>query len=134
MAVGPGGSAWAALDFVPAGDQLGCYDSDEWITAMAPGLVVYSDFGSVVVDLDGDGFTGTGWVITYMHLATRDRMPAGTYVNTGDALGHPSCEGGFSNGTHVHITRTYNGRWVAADGPIPFAMGWLALPGAGERI
>ncbi|MCB0018314.1 MAG: LysM peptidoglycan-binding domain-containing protein, partial [Anaerolineales bacterium] len=128
-----GGSAWAALDFVPAGDQLGCYDSDDWITAMAPGLVVYSDFGGVVVDLDGDGFTGTGWVITYMHLATRDRIPAGTYVNTGDALGHPSCEGGFSNGTHVHITRTYNGRWVAADGPIPFAMGgWLSQGLGGE--
>ncbi|MCB0030623.1 MAG: hypothetical protein KDE28_22085, partial [Anaerolineales bacterium] len=43
------------------------------------------------------------------------------------------CEGGFSNGTHVHITRTYNGRWVAADGPIPFAMGgWLSQGLGGE--
>jgi LasA protease len=84
---------------------------------MAPGLVVRSDFGAVVVDMDGDGYAGTGWAITYMHLETRDRVAIGTQVKTGDPLGHPSCEGGFSNGTHVHIARTYNGRWVAADGP-----------------
>ena len=94
---------------------------------MAPGIVSRSSFGAVVVDLDGDGFAGTGWATTYMHLATQDRIPVGTVVETGDRLGHPSCEGGFSNGTHVHLTRTYNGRWVAADGPLPFEMaGWVS--------
>jgi LasA protease len=119
------GSAWAALDFVPHHEQLGCYPTDAWTRAMAPGVVTRSDFGAVVVDLDGDGYAGTGWAITYMHLETRDRIAAGTRVETGDPLGHPSCEGGFSNGTHVHISRTYNGRWVAADGALPFIMsGW----------
>jgi hypothetical protein len=122
-----GGSAWAALDFAPGTDQLGCYDSDYWITAMASGVVTKSDFGVVVVDLDGDGFAGTGWAVNYMHLATQDRIPVGTLVETGDQLGHPSCEGGYSNGTHVHLTRTYNGRWVAADGILPFEMaGWIS--------
>ena len=121
------GSAWAALDFVPPGDQLGCYPSDDWVTAMTGGVIARSDHGAVVLDVDGDGYAGTGWAITYMHLETRDRVPVGMVVEPGDRLGHPSCEGGFSNGTHVHISRTYNGRWVAADGPIPFAMGgWVS--------
>ena len=126
------GSAWAALDFAPPGEQLGCIQSDSWVTAMADGIVTRSDFGAVVVDLDSteaaaDGFAGTGWAITYMHLETRDRIPVGTLVQTGDWLGHPSCEGGFSNGTHLHIARSYNGRWVAADGEVPFNMaGWVS--------
>lgn len=126
------GSAWAALDFAPPGEQLGCVQSDNWVLAMADGIVTRSDFGAVVVDLDlpnlpADGFTGTGWAVTYMHLENRDRIPVGTPVQTGDRLGHPSCEGGFSNGTHLHVARTYNGRWAAADGDIPFNMaGWLS--------
>jgi hypothetical protein len=94
---------------------------------MAEGIVTRSDFGAVVVDMDGDGYAGTGWAITYMHLETRDRVAAGTTVRAGDRLGHPSCEGGFSNGTHTHIARTYNGRWIAADGDLPFNMsGWVS--------
>lgn len=127
------GSAWAALDFVPAGDQLGCVQSDAWVLAMADGVVTRSDFGAVVVDLDGDGYAGTGWAITYMHLESRDRIPVGAFVQTGDRLGHPSCEGGFSNGTHVHVARTYNGRWVSADGLIPFVMGGWVSQGLGRE-
>lgn len=96
-------------------------------------MVSRSDFGAVVVDVDGDGFAGTGWAVTYMHLETRDRIPAGTVVQPGDRLGHPSCEGGFSNGTHVHISRTYNGRWVAADGSIPFMLGGWLSQGLGQE-
>jgi LasA protease len=121
------GSAWAALDFAPPHDQLGCYQSDAWVTAMADGLVTRSDAGAVVIDLDGDGYAGTGWSITYMHVETRERLPVGSVVQTGDALGHPSCEGGFSNGTHVHVARAYNGLWISADGPTPFSIsGWIS--------
>ena len=119
------GSAWGALDFVPPGEQVGCIQSEDWVTSATGGTVTRSDHGAVVVDLDGDGYAGTGWAITYMHLETRDRLPFGTTVTTGDRLGHPSCEGGFSNGTHLHITRSYNGRWISADGSLPFGMsGW----------
>jgi murein DD-endopeptidase MepM/ murein hydrolase activator NlpD len=121
------GSAWGALDFAPPGEQLGCVQSDAWVTAMAGGLVVRSGFGAVVVDLDGDGDEGTGWAHTYMHLETRDRVAEGTTVEAGDRLGHPSCEGGFSNGTHLHIVRSYNGRWISADGDLPFNLsGWVS--------
>jgi hypothetical protein len=127
------GSAWGALDFVPPAEQVGCLPSDEWVTAMADGVVTRSGNGAVVVDLDGDGYAGTGWAITYMHLETRDRIAAGANVKVGDRLGHPSCEGGFSNGTHLHIARSYNGRWISADGGMPFEMsGWLSS-GAGAE-
>jgi LysM repeat protein len=127
------GSAWGALDFVPPAEQVGCIQSDAWVTAMADGVVTRSGHGAVVVDLDGDGYAGTGWAITYMHLEARDRAPLGTSVKLGDRLGHPSCEGGFSNGTHLHIARSYNGRWISADGGLPFELsGWVSS-GAGAE-
>ena len=56
---------------------------------------------------------------------------AGDEVNTGDRLGHPSCEGGISTGTHVHMARKYNGEWMTADGPTPFVLsGWAVHNGA----
>lgn len=127
------GSAWAALDFAPAHEQLGCYQSDAWVTAVVDGLITRSDMGGVVIDVDGDGFPGTGWTIYYLHLDSRDRVPAGTYVHAGDSLGHASCEGGFSNGTHIHIARAYNGRWVSADGNLPFVLGGWISEGLGQE-
>jgi LasA protease len=124
--------ARAALDFAPGSVESGCVESDAWVVASAPGLVVRSGNGVVVLDLDGDGYEQTGWVLLYLHIATKKRIPEGTWVDTGDFLGNPSCEGGASTGTHVHIARKYNGEWISADGPIPFNLsGWVA--GAGAR-
>lgn len=125
------GSAWAALDFVPPDTQGGCFPSESWVTAMADGTVTRSGDGAVVVDLDDDAYAGTGWAVTYMHLEDRDRVPLGTEVKTGDPLGHPGCVGGFTNGTHVHIARTYNGRWISTDGTLPIEMGGWLSEGAG---
>ena len=62
-----------------------------------------------------------------MHIESRDRIPVDTYAYAGDRIGHPSCEGGFSNGTHVHIARKYNGEWISSDGPLPFQLeGWVS--------
>ena len=119
------GSAWAAIDFAPPGNALGCVESEAWVTASAPGEIVYSDDGAVVQDLDGDGVWQTGWSLLYMHIETADRVQVGDILKAGDRVGHPSCEGGFSTGTHLHIARRYNGEWISADGDLPFVMdGW----------
>jgi LasA protease len=119
--------AWAALDFAPGSLDFGCIPSDAWVVASAPGLVVRSGLGTVVLDLDGDGYEQTGWVLLYLHIQVADRIPVGTIVDRDTKLGHPSCEGGFATGTHLHIARKYNGEWIAADGPLPFELdGWIA--------
>ena len=69
------GSAWAALDFAPPGDALGCVDSDAWVTAVADGVVVRSGDGAVIQDLDGDGLEQTGWVVLYMHVGNGGSRP-----------------------------------------------------------
>jgi murein DD-endopeptidase MepM/ murein hydrolase activator NlpD len=121
------GSAWAALDFAPPGDALGCVPSDAWVTAVVDGKIIRSDLNVVVIDLNNDGYEQTGWTVLYLHIATQDRISVGTMVKAGDRLGHPSCEGGVANGTHVHIARRYNGKWISADGSTPFVMdGWTS--------
>lgn len=121
------GSAWAAIDFAPPGDQVGCVESDDWVVAMADGKILRASNGEVIEDLDGDGLEQTGWTILYMHIETRDRVQPGTIVKAGDRIGHPSCEGGVSSGTHTHIARRYNGEWIPADGNIPFDLdGWIS--------
>ena len=61
-------------------------------------MVVRSQRGAVALDLDGDGNEGTGWVLLYMHMTPEGRAGVGTWLNTDDPLGHPSCEGGVSTG------------------------------------
>jgi murein DD-endopeptidase MepM/ murein hydrolase activator NlpD len=127
------GSAWAALDFAPPGEALGCVPNDAWVTAVADGLIVRSENGAVLQDLDGDGLEQTGWVILYMHVDTRDRVQAGTLLKAGERVGHPSCEGGVSSGTHLHLARKYNGEWIPAAHTLPFVLeGWVAS-GAGKE-
>jgi LasA protease len=97
-------SVYAAIDFGPPTRDGGCSPSDAWVVASAPGLVVRSENGAVVIDLD--------------------------WVETNDRIGHASCEGGVSTGTHVHIARKFNGEWITVDGPIPFVLsGWLVVTG-----
>lgn len=124
-------SAWAAIDFAPPGTEVGCFKSDEWVTASAPGKILYSDEGLVLQDLDGDDDLQTGWTLMYMHIASNGRIPAERTVEAGDHIGHPSCEGGVSNGTHVHIARRYNGMWIAAAGTIPLDLGGWITSGDG---
>lgn len=121
---------WAALDFAPPTAIRGCFISSVQTTAVADGLVVRDGGGLLMLDLDGDGDERTGWVVLYLHIAGEGRVPVGTYVEAGEMLGYPSCEGGRSTGTHIHIARKYNGEWMVADGMIPFVLsGWRALRG-----
>lgn len=126
------GSAWAALDFAPPSNALGCIPSDDWVTAIADGQILRAENGAVIQDLDGDGLEQTGWSILYMHVESRDRVEPGRFLKTGDRIGHPSCEGGVSSGTHVHVARKYNGEWIPADQQLPFVLdGWVSR-GTGE--
>ncbi|MEI6291463.1 MAG: LysM peptidoglycan-binding domain-containing protein [Chloroflexota bacterium] len=128
------GTAWAALDFAPPGEPVGCGAVDYWNTAVAPGLIVRADNGAVIEDLDGDGLEQTGWTILYMHMEARDRVQSGTYVNTGDHIGHPSCDGGLADADHIHIARRYNGVWIpAADPGAPFVMDGYVTSGTGTE-
>lgn len=113
------GSAWAAIDFAPPEPpeelfqaQGRCYLSPNWVAAAAPGVVARSGEGYVILDLDGDGDEHTGWTLVYLHIDDSERIAAGTVVQAGDKLGHPSCQGGVSTGTHLHFARRYNGEWI----------------------
>ncbi len=127
------GSGWAAIDFIPGGALLGCQPAEQWSLAIAPGLIVRSENGEVMQDLDGDGDERTGWVIFYMHIGSAGRVAVGTKVKTGDQIGHPSCEGGASSATHLHLARKYNGEWIPAAGPVPMVLdGWRVTGEATE--
>lgn len=118
-------SAWAAVDLTP-GDVPGssCYASRDWALAAAPGRVIASEHGRVVESLSNDNFQGTGWALLYMHIANAERIARGTQVNTGGRIGHPSCEGGDANASHVHLARLYNGQWIDPE-TVPFILsGW----------
>ncbi|MCB9110214.1 MAG: LysM peptidoglycan-binding domain-containing protein [Anaerolineales bacterium] len=121
------GSAWGAMDFAPPDNPGNCNISTSWVTAAADGLITRTGVGSVIQDLDNDGYEQTGWVILYMHVASAGRVTPGEYLFTNERVGHPSCEGGVSNATHVHIARKYNGEWISADGTYPFVLsGWVS--------
>jgi LasA protease len=124
------GTPFAALDFAPMG-VADCDLTNDWITAIASGIVVRSEPATVVLDTDMDGDEQTGWVIFYYHVRSDGRIPTGVTVEQGARIGHPSCEGGTSTGTHVHIARKFNGEWVSAGEPgAPWVMsGWMAMNG-----
>jgi murein DD-endopeptidase MepM/ murein hydrolase activator NlpD len=97
------------------------------VVAVADGYIIRAENGAVVQDLDNDGYEQTGWTVLYMHIESRGRLPADTYVYAGEPIGHPSCEGGISNATHLHLARRYNGEWIPADGNLPFILdGWVS--------
>lgn len=107
---------YSALDFAPPSKSAGCVYSAVWATAVADGVVVRSETGQVMLDLDGDGDERTGWNVFYLHVGTDGRVPLGAVLKQGDPIGHPSCEGGSATGTHIHIARKYNGEWMPAEG------------------
>jgi LasA protease len=127
--------AQAALDFAPSSVERGCADSEHFVTAISEGLVVRSEGGLIMVDWDGDANEQTGWVILYLHVANKDHINVGDFVNRGDRLGNPSCEGGNATDTHLHIARKYNGEWIGAAGPVPMILsGWIAQSGGAPYL
>lgn len=119
------GSGWAAIDMAPpkppdelVQQQGSCYVSPSFATAAVAGMVVRSADGVVIIDVDMDGDERTGWTLAYFHINDdADRVQAGTVVQPGTRIGHPSCAGFYLNSqaTHMHIARRYNGEWLDAD-------------------
>lgn len=123
------GEPFAAIDFAPSGVSE-CNATNQFVIAIADGVIARSDPGELILDLDRDGDERTGWVIYYLHLAASYMPETGSIIRAGDRLGHPSCEGGEATGTHVHIARKYNGEWILADGTLAFNLdGWIARDG-----
>jgi len=128
------GSAWAAIDFGAPDGELGCVASEYWVRATTAGRIVRSYDGAVLQDIDGDGFEQTVWVVFYMDVNSVGRVPLGAELQEGDQIGHPSCEGGFSNATHLHLARKYNGVWIAADdAQLPFQLAGWTMISSGEE-
>ena len=120
----------AAIDFAPGAEISGCVKSDNWVLASASGIIARMDVGVVVLDMDGDGDETTGWNLLYLHLDNTDHLSEGEWLDVGDFLGNPSCEGGNSTGTHIHFARKYNGEWITAGGAIPMNLGgWVVEAG-----
>jgi hypothetical protein len=83
-----------------------------------------------MLDLGDDGDERTGWALLFYHVGDEGRVAYGTALEQGGQIGHPSCEGGRSTGTHFHIARKYNGEWIPAYGPLAFILdGWVAAYG-----
>lgn len=131
------GEPLAAIDFAPPSEKSGCVTAkpENYVTAMADGLVVRSGTDGLALDLDRDGNEKTGWVIFYLHLAPDQQAPLGADLSAGDKIGYPSCAGGHATGTHVHIARKYNGEWILADSAVPLTMnGWTTHNGSREYL
>jgi LasA protease len=126
------GSPRGAIDFSPVTGEPPCTTSRAWVTASADGVVTRANDNVLAVDLDGDGYEQTGWVLVYLHIAEPDSITPGSSVVVDQPLGHPSCERGNSTGTNVHIARKFNGEWIPVDGIVPFVLsGWEVH--SGER-
>lgn len=123
-------AAWSAVDFTP-NDIAGsgsCWASRRWAIAAAAGKVIRAERGRVMVSLSNDDFQGKGWVLLYLHIATTGRAAVGAQLNVGDRIGHPSCEGGESEASHLHFARLYNGQWIGAE-MLPLVLsGWTIVP------
>ena len=67
-------------------------------------------------------------MLLYLHIYAESRVEPGAYLQRGQRIGHPSCEGGFSDATHLHFARRYNGEWIpAGSGLVPMVLsGWTA--------
>ena len=124
------GTPLGALDFAPNTVQSRCEMSPAWVLASAPGVITRADNSIVIISLVDQDKQFTGWEILYMHIAKEGMVPLGSTVLQDDPIGHPSCEGGTSSGTHVHIARKYRGEWISGGEPFPLILsGWTAYPG-----
>ena len=124
------GTPLGALDFAPKFSAPKCQTSPYYARAVAAGIVTRVENSVVTLSLVDENNAFTGWEVMYMHIAAQGSVSVGEHLATGDAIGHPSCEGGPATGSHVHIARKYKGEWIGAAGIFDFILsGWTVVPG-----
>ena len=124
------GTPLGALDFGPNISAPKCQVSPLWARASAAGSVTRSDNNVVVISLEDEHGDPSGWEVLYLHIARQGSVAVGKHLAVGDPVGHPSCEGGSSTGSHVHLARKYKGEWIGAVGLFDFVLsGWTVIPG-----
>ncbi|HQX11621.1 MAG TPA: hypothetical protein PLG23_04815 [Thermoflexales bacterium] len=116
------GGPWGAVDFT-TNSVSGCRALPEWTLAVADGVIARSRNGEVGLALHPSGDERIGWAVFYMHIYFQDRVETGARVRAGEQIGHPSCEGGLSIASHLHIGRKLNGEWLSATSAIPYTLG-----------
>ncbi|MBI3537440.1 MAG: LysM peptidoglycan-binding domain-containing protein [Chloroflexi bacterium] len=126
--------AWAAIDISP-NDIAGsgsCAISRRYALAAASGKIARSERGRVVIALNGNNFQGKGWALLYLHIARDGRIGEGVQVQVGEKIGHPSCEGGSADASHLHFARLYNGQWIEPTSAPFILSGWSVQLGDQE--
>lgn len=110
-----GGPVRNALDFWAENSRWGADVSDSWVTAMQSGTVrVWSSCSMSVIHPNG-------WETSYYHLdniQVEDRQQVrrnDRLANYADNRNQALCNGGFSDGPHVHVALFYEGEAVLAD-------------------
>lgn len=95
---------WSSID-IAAPEGVPCppppgtpnYLANRWVVAAKGGEVIQASESLVVID------HADGWRTYYFHMASADLIGQDVPVAQGQQLGHPSCEGGITDGVHVHF-------------------------------
>ncbi len=125
------GKTWSSILFTPTGDSQICSRTNSATIAVADGIVARSEFGTVVLDLDGDGDERTGWVVVYTALANDGRATQDEVLLQGNQLGRANCVADKISNLGLQVARKYNGQWMPATlDALPFTLsGWTPLDG-----
>ncbi|MCK7520543.1 MAG: hypothetical protein MZV64_24030 [Ignavibacteriales bacterium] len=81
--------------------------------------------------MDGDGSEQTGWNVLYLHIANKNRVVLGQWVDQNGLIGHASCEGGSRPARMYTIAREIQRRMDAwrTDRSRWMMNGWAVMAG-----
>ena len=83
----------------------------------------------MVVDLDGDGLEETGWNLIYLHIATTDRVPVGTWLEQGSGSDTPAVRADRPRGRICIWPANTTANGCRRKAPWPDLQGWEARAG-----
>jgi LasA protease len=113
---GSGSSPYSSLDFRANRNGFGTNTSNIWVSSASQGSAIRHS--SCFVEVLASG----GWSTTYYHLDnvqvnTNQNVSKNTRLaNYADNLNQSLCDGGQSNGPHLHFSLKRNGVYASLDG------------------